>query len=729
MSPAFTSVGWGVLALLVSLAAARAVVTQKVTDDTFAAFGGGDFENVSLASDGRLELAPALTNLASVADPIIWAAVQDRKGDIFFGTGNQGKIYKLTPQGEWTTFFAPNEVMVHALAIDRQGRLYAATSPNGRVYRLDADGRAEVFCNPDQTYLWAMTFGPDGSLYLATGDHGKILRVPPGGATPAKAEVYFETPEANVTALALDAQGRLLAGTSPHGYLYRIDKTNHGFVLFNSGQKEINNIAVADHGVIYVSTFAGNPKMSAADSDSSSAASNVVVTAGGGGPSSSAIYRVDTNGFYERFWSAPEGEAIYSLVRLPDGRLLAGTGDTGRIYSIADARHWKLLQTTRAGAQVAVLLPDGGEPKRCFAATSHPAKIYRLDFALAEKGVYTSKVFDARQESLWGRLHPEADVPDGAQLEFSTRSGNTDQPEKTWSDWSAPEPLRAEIPITSPPARYWQYRVEFRRGRGSPGATASLRRVQFYYQNENAAPVFTRLRVITQGFGIVKMPMPQLESPPVNLDQLLDGDASAQPPASGAGIGTLPTPLREKKSPGYCTVVWQANDPNGDRLVYSVVLRAEGDQHWTTLVDKTEDTFYSFDTTGFREGLYWVRVTASDLPSNTPATARTNVIVSEPFLIDNTPSVLTVQTQSAEKNRARIVVNAADGASVIESAGYSLDGRDEVALRPDDLIFDSTHETFTIELADLSPGAHSLLVRVTDEAKNTAVLKLNFETK
>ena len=139
--------------------AARAVVTEKVNHDTFAGFSPGEFNDVSLTSDGHLTLAPAMTNLASATDPIIWAAVQDENGNVFFGTGNQGKVYKLTPKGELSTFFAPNEVMVHALAIDRKGRLYAATSPNGRVYRLDAGGRAELFCSPGETYIWAMTFG------------------------------------------------------------------------------------------------------------------------------------------------------------------------------------------------------------------------------------------------------------------------------------------------------------------------------------------------------------------------------------------------------------------------------------------------------------------------------------------------------------------------------------------------------------------------------------------
>ena len=265
----------------------RAVVTEKVNHDTYAEFSPGEFENVSLTSKGHLQLAPAITNLASVTDPIIWAAVQDEKGNVFFGTGNQGKVYKLTPKGELSTFFEPNEVMVHALAIDRNGRLYAATSPNGRVYRLDADGHAELFCSPGETYIWAMTFGRDGSLFLATGDHGKILRVAPTDSTPARAETYFETKEANISALALDKDGDLLAGTSPHGYLYRIDGTNHGFVLFNSGDTEIKQIAVASNGVIYASTFVAGPK-SGPPSGSGSLTFSISPADGGGNASDGA---------------------------------------------------------------------------------------------------------------------------------------------------------------------------------------------------------------------------------------------------------------------------------------------------------------------------------------------------------------------------------------------------------------------------------------------------------
>jgi len=124
--------------------------------------------------------------------------------------------------------------------------------------------------------------------------------------------------------------------------------------------------------------------------------------AGRGGPSQGGIYRIDTNGFHERYWTAPD-EAIYSMILLSDGDLLAGTGDKGRIYSISSPNHWKLLQKTSDGSQVSALLPDTAAAKQYYAATSHPGKIYRLNFTLATNGTYTSKAFDAKQKSFWGK--------------------------------------------------------------------------------------------------------------------------------------------------------------------------------------------------------------------------------------------------------------------------------------------------------------------------------------
>jgi hypothetical protein len=121
--------------------------------------------------------------------------------------------------------------------------------------------------------------------------------------------------------------------------------------------------------------------------------------------------------------------------------------------------------------------------------------------------------------------------------------------EKTWSDWSTTTPLASEIGISNPPARYLQYRVQSNRDLKSPSAMAELRRVQFYYQNQNAAPVIARIRVHTDGFGVSKMTQPPMDAP-VNLDQLLSGGGRATTPAP-----ILRPPLKMTRSPGLCMVV------------------------------------------------------------------------------------------------------------------------------------------------------------------------------
>ena len=445
-------------------------------------------------------------------------------------------------------------------------------------------------------------------------------------------------------------------------------------MAFNSGDNEIKQIAVASDGVIYASTFVGSGKggpssgpgsmtisistpgdsgsagddsskggtaskekdsstspVSASDdgdpalsSDGSMEGPSTGGKPGEGGPSKGAIYRIDTNGFHERYWGAP-GAAVYSMILLGDGSLLVGTGDKGRIYSVSGRRRWKLLQKIGDGAQVSALVAGREEPEVYYAATSHPGKLYLLDFALAAEGTYTSKVFDAKQKSEWGKLHPDAEVPEGSKLEFSSRSGNTEKPEKTWSDWSDATAVSPEIGLTSPSARYLQYRARFKRGTSREHGTPELRRVVFYYQNENAAPVISSVKVRAGGFGVTKMPMPPMDGQPMNLGQLLDGGSSG----GNAGMMGMQPPLKVTKGPGLCTIVWAASDPNQDKLTYSVAIRAEGEKAWTMLADKTEDTFLSFDSTGFREGLYYVKVTASDELSNTPETARTAEETSE----------------------------------------------------------------------------------------------------
>ncbi len=88
------------------------------------------------------------------------------------------------------------------------------------------------------------------------------------------------------------------------------------------------------------------------------------------------------------------------------------------------------------------------------------------------------------------------------------------------------------------------------------------------------------------------------------------------------------------------TVRWAAHDDDGDTLIYSLYLRGDGDSAWWPLKKKIKEQAYSFDATLIPDGGYRIKVVASDAPSHSPGDALTGEKVSDRFVIDTTPPVV-----------------------------------------------------------------------------------------
>ncbi len=58
-------------------------------------FPGGELEGFAVTSRGELRVAPAMRKVASFTDPFVLSQTEASNGDRFFGTGNEGKIYRL----------------------------------------------------------------------------------------------------------------------------------------------------------------------------------------------------------------------------------------------------------------------------------------------------------------------------------------------------------------------------------------------------------------------------------------------------------------------------------------------------------------------------------------------------------------------------------------------------------------------------------------------------------
>ena len=189
--------------------------------------------------------------------------------------------------------------------------------------------------------------------------------------------------------------------------------------------------------------------------------------------------------------------------------------------------------------------------------------------------------------------------------------------------------------------------------------------------------------------------------------------------ASGSFGG--PGQSEPKKIP--TTVSWQAEDPNGDRLVYSLYLKAADEKEWHLVKDKIHDTNYSLDASAVPDGEYVARLVASDEESNPPAAARRSELVSAPFWVDNTPPRIEVTEQHVQGTSAQVRFKASSDLSPLWSAEVSIDTRDWQPVRPDDGIMDSRSESFSIRFDALKPGEHLVLLRTYDTAGNIGVGK------
>jgi hypothetical protein len=93
----------------------------------------GDARGVSIDQDGTISLAPRLFEVYKSGQQFIWSSVVDGSGNVYLGTGGDGKIFKVTAGGAGSQFADLTELNVSALAIGTGGELYAGTSPDGKV--------------------------------------------------------------------------------------------------------------------------------------------------------------------------------------------------------------------------------------------------------------------------------------------------------------------------------------------------------------------------------------------------------------------------------------------------------------------------------------------------------------------------------------------------------------------------------------------------------------------
>lgn len=665
----------------------------------------GDSRGVSISDNGTITIAPRLTEVFKTDQSYVWSSAVDDKGNVFLGTGADGKIFKVDASGKGTLFYDANELNVAALALGKNGELYAGTSPDGKVYRIETNGTASIFFEPKEKYIWSLAVLADGSLAIGTGENGKIYKVKSANATP-ESSLLFDTSETHIISLAADKNGNLFAGTDSNGLVLRFGADGKPFALLDSTLREIHELSIGADGSVYALAL-GESTSSALTTTTSTMSESATVSVEKPNANAaetpaksrydlanakSAVYRILPDGGADIIWSSPTVTG-FSLFAQQNGVLL-GTSDKGRIYSVTnDGRETLVLQSGEG--QVSTIKASG---QNIIATTSNQGKLYRFGTETNAEGTYESAVLDAKNVSSWGRIWWRGN----GNVSMQTRSGNTEKPNETWSAWSAAYTNAKGAQIDSPKARFIQWRAVLKN-------SASLSEANVSFLPRNIAPEVLTIQVLPTNVGLAA-------NPPMQIDPNIE--LSGLDPAV-FGVANAAVPPRRVYQRGATALQWTAEDRNGDKLTYSVYFREISETNFKLLKDDLTENFYTIDGQSLADGRYIFKVVAKDSLSNPANQTLSGERLSEPVDIDNSaPTVTAFGSPQISGDNIRVVFDATETTGFINRAEYSVNGGKWISVYADDGISDSNKERYTIDLSLKTAGEYSITLRVWDANGN-----------
>ena len=695
---------WSLMALLlIPVCIASAVTTSLWEQHQRSDFESGEIKKISVSSTGDAMLSHKIDGFSKIDEARVWALVEDSEGNIYAGTGNEGKIYKIDADGQnFSLYYDSPEVEIYSLAIGADDTLYAGTGPDGLIYKItDESTPPETILKEGDKYVWSMHLDDAGNLFAVTGLEGKVYKITPDG----EVNVLFDAEEKNIVSLVA-YDGGFYAGSSGNGIIYKISDDGTANVVYQAKEKDVRNLVMDSKGNVYATLITSVPiDRSSRSARPSRGASVPSPQAPGSGPpkeNKSFIYKIHADGTVAQVWSSPE-PLISSIVLENDDNLLVGTGSNGKLFRVkTDTGEFAEIGKCSSKDVVRIYQTKNSDNMKTILAAGNPGKLFQLTSDHVEEGTIESSVHNAQSLSRWGKLSWEADVLEGTSISFATRSGNTRKPDDTWNEWSDElmTPEGSQIPNAD--AQYIQWRAKFTTT--DPGKSPTLKKVILASAQTNVEPRFTSLSVGASGRSSSQR-------------------SSAGPPSpSSASRGSS-----QASSPKRWKIEWKVEDANKDTLQFTVYYRGVDEENWQLLKKELTTPSYDWDITSIADGRYELKVVATDKLSNPVGWEKTAKKESAPFSIDNTdPNVGEIKV-APNGEGFKITCKVSDIMNTVQKAVYKIDNDEKwKVIFPEDGIFDSKEETLLLETGKLSEGAHSITIRVTDKAQNTATGRRSF---
>ncbi len=648
------------LSLAVLLAAACIMTSATQTQTLLSSsqdLWSGYPDGVRVSIEGALLPSSAFEKGADLSALPLCAVAAD--GAVYAGTAPSGDLLTFR-DGAVTVAHHFQEPLITALTVLKNGDLLVGTSTPAKVYRyVPSTGQATVLASLKADYVWALLPEARGVL-AAAGNPGAVYRIGPGG----EVHEVLHTDAHHVRCL-VNWRGRVWAGTSSPAAIYAIGEKGNVCAATLNGE-EIPAMGTDGKDLL----LAVNTKASAAPASKDGKGS------GNGGGSTLYIMKPGMTPTYLKSFDA----AVSSILSTPDG-CSVGLVD-GRLVEVRGsglflAAHWD-------GSPVATIASASGGQA---VFTGAPAAIYLSGNATSH--AYVSPVLDLKAPSTLGRT----EVTGGDHARIFLRSGNTTKPGEFWSPWKPAEDAR-----DLPPAQYAQWKLEM--GGGKPARLVSVT-----YLPENRPPVFASAEIDSPG-KIYARSVSQLGDHLVREIHQKDSPfpTLAESPSPSA-------PPQTYYLAGYRMVTWKVTDPDGDDVRVTVQFKPEKAGAWYDLAKDVSDSYFVFDAQGLPDGIYRMRLIASDAPSNPEGRAGSATIELPVFVIDNTPPSLDVSLAAPGKLKVVATDNTA-----VQSVRASVDGGPWQVLTAVRGTEGAGRRTYLFEYT--VKGAHWVLFQAVDPYRN-----------
>ena len=677
-------------------------------------FKKGTVDNVLIDSKGTISLAYCSNELLKTDndDWVVNDIALDGSGNAYVATSGKGNVYKIASDGKVETIWDDQDHSRHvfSLAVLSDGSLVAGTGGDkAGLFKFDGSKWKELWSDAAVKYIWDIECSKTDKLYLATGPEGKIYSIDSDGNNLKE---IFDAKAKNILSLQYSAGGKLYAGTDTHGLVYCVDLgTGNTTVAYDTGHQEVSSLALDAAGYVYIATADSDgarpgaelvlsiendvekngkedsKEEKASDGDDKSKQppatkkperQNDSKNGGGSGGKKNTVFKLSPSGFVEKIFVGPV--VIHDISLGDKGQLYIATGVEGKLICLDIETRESVVTFDSESRHLSAVAFNNG---RVYVGCADKAAVLAVEPEYVAQGGFDSDVFDASQPATWGMMYMQASEVAGVKMQV--RSGNTSDPEKGgWADWADASLELPAVKVAVPVGRFLQYKLLLN---AVDGKSPKVSEIKASYSVPNLKPVIAKLDIMI---------------PPLDPK----------------------TPYNELKQ---YQVRWQAVDANKDELSFDVYIKSVTHDSWIKIAKNLKENQYVWNTLNVPDGMYNIKLVASDCLSNSESSCLIDSQISELILVDSTAPEVNLFDLKSENGIYKSIVKVSDNLSVIENVTYSLDSDDFFrAASPVDGLADSSDEAFSFELNPEETGLHFVTIKVKDIAGNTRIMSQEF---